>query len=144
MSRQVVRDTDVIARNVIHNLLAILDLRLQRWLNVAVPLPPAFLTLMTINYNAEGRLCAFCVTPGKQTTTLGQWRDIEDNNEQIDGPIALVTWRGPIGCVSFQSSFTNAIRSEHKNFRVVFSCVVPPEQLARRVTLLHNLPLPKS
>ena len=79
------------------NVLTILDLRLQRWLDVVVPFPLAFLMRMSIDYDSEGRLCAFLVTPGAQATTLNRWREIDNYNEQIDGPIALVTWRGPIG-----------------------------------------------
>ena len=91
------RGTADVVQHAIHNVLAILDLRLQRWLDVVVPLPLAFANRMSIDYDSEGRLCAFCVTPGAQTTTLDTWRNLNLYNEQIDGPITLVTWRGPIG-----------------------------------------------
>ena len=128
----------------IHNLCAILDLRLQRWLNVVEPLPLAFYTPTSLNCDAEGRLCAFCVTPGKQLNFLGERRDLRQYNLLLDNPSALVTWCGPIECVRFESNFINASRLVNANMRFIFNRLVPLEQLARHVALLHNLTLPKA
>ena len=101
MSNKSKRGTADVVRHAIHNVLAILDLRLQRWLDVVVALPLAFANRMSIDYDSEGRLCAFCVTPGAQTSTLDEWRCIENYNEQINGSVTVVTWRGSIGWVKF-------------------------------------------
>ena len=48
---------------VTYNVLAILDLRLQRLLDVVVPMPSASNKNMHIGFDADDRLCAFCLTP---------------------------------------------------------------------------------
>ena len=73
VSNKLKRGTTDVVQHAIHNVLTILDLRLQRWLDVVVPFPLAFLMRMSIDYDSEGRLCAFLVTPGAQTTTLDRW-----------------------------------------------------------------------
>ena len=80
---------------VTQNTLAILDSRLQRWLDVAIPLPAAFRFKTHIDFDVEGRLCAFCVAPREQTaaTRFQSARYATRHTERI----ALVTWRGPIG-----------------------------------------------
>ena len=82
--------------------LAILDLRLERWLDVVVPMPCAFKKAMRIGYDAEGRLYAFCIAPRKQTATtlFPPWRYLSMDEASKD--ISVVTWRGPIGYVKMR------------------------------------------
>ena len=118
----------------IHNLCAILDLRLQRWLNVVEPLLLAFCTLTRINCDAQRRLCAFYVTPGKQIEKLNERRELRQYSiEQAGGLFAFVTCRELIVCVRFESKFINASRLDYANMH--FTLV---KELRRSFVYLAN------
>ena len=85
---------------VTQNALAILDLRLERWLDVVVPMPAAFEDMTQIGFDAEGRLCSFCIATREPTAMkiVPSWhRSFIDSKRS-----SIVTWRGPIGYVKMK------------------------------------------
>ena len=73
------------------NVLAILNLRLQRWLDIVVPIPSAFSSLSSVDFNAEGRLRGVCVTSENQTLLHSGWQIIGLRTDQNADEFALVT-----------------------------------------------------
>ena len=82
------------------NALVILDLRLERWLDVVVPMPAAFEDMTRIGYDAEGRLCSFCIATCEPSAMkiVPSWHRSFMNSKRS----SFVTWRGPIGYVKMK------------------------------------------
>ena len=89
-------------KTVIQNALAVLDLRLERWLDVVVPMPAAFRKMTYIDFDAEGRLCSFCIAT-REPTAMKMFRlGLLISINKASKGISVVTWRGPIGYVNMR------------------------------------------
>ena len=75
------------------------DLRLQRWLDVIMPIPWAFENQIHLGYNSVGRLCGASVSSCKQAAERSARRHLSCFDNRELGTLELVTWRGLIGCV---------------------------------------------